>query len=79
MFVFHLIYDYEKAVKLSETIESYLSFKEVLNIGYFFLRKLVDLENGKKTDLQNHLSIVRKLRRGSMNFIHRLGSTLHLI
>jgi len=69
-------YDYEKAMKLSDEISQYLSFKEVLNIGYFFFKKLIDLSDGKTKDLQNHLSITRKLRRGLMHLMNRLGLTL---
>jgi len=70
-------YDYEKAMKLSKNIEKHLSFDMTLNIGYFFLKKLIDLNDGKKADLQKHLSIARKLRRGLMNLMSRLGLTLH--
>jgi hypothetical protein len=70
-------YDYNKAMKLSEVIKEELSFKEVLHIGYFFLKRLADLNDGLKKDSQIIRSTLRKLKRGLMNLIRRMGSILH--
>lgn len=70
-------YDYKKAMKLADKISKHLSFKEVLHIGYFFLKRLADLNDGSKTGFQKRHSILKKLRQVLMNLMRRLVSILH--
>jgi len=69
-------YDYDTAMKLSEKLERSMSFKEMINIGYFFLLRLSAFKNGQKKGYQKRPLIPRKLTRGFMNLIRRMDLIL---
>ena len=70
-------YDGKKAMKLVERVKEELSFKECLSIGYFFLNRLNSYRSGQPNGLRVYHSIRKKFRRGLMNLMQRMGSTLH--
>ena len=69
-------YDYAKAMKLVDEVKDKMSFKEVLNIGSFFLQRLIELNSGQAVRLRNRSLILRKLKRGWQRLIQRLASML---
>lgn len=68
-------YDYDKAMKLVPEIEEKLSFKEVINMGYFFFRRLIVLNNGLSKGHPRQSLMIRKLKRVFWNLTQRLAST----
>lgn len=70
-------YDYDTAMKLSSEIEQHLSFKEVLNIGYFFLKRLADLNDGQTKSYRKSPSIIKRFKQVLTNLIRRMASTPH--
>jgi hypothetical protein len=70
-------YDYDKAMKLVPEIEEKLSFKELINIGYFFFRRLIALNNGLSKGHRKQSSMIKKLKRGFWSLTQRLASTRH--
>jgi hypothetical protein len=67
-------YDYEKAMRLVDDVSEKMSFKEVLNIGYFFLQKLIALNNGQKINATKGSLILKRLKRAWWNLGQRLVS-----
>jgi hypothetical protein len=67
-------YDYEKAMRLVDEVSNQMSFKEVLNIGYFFLQRLIVLNNGQKTKRTKASLILKRLKRAWWNLGQRLAS-----
>jgi hypothetical protein len=67
-------YDYHKATKLAKKLAECLSFKEMLHIGYFFLKRLADLNDGPKKERRKGVLIVRKLKRVFWSLTKRMDS-----
>ena len=66
-------YDYEEAMELRASIEAQLSIIEVMTIGAFFLRILLDFKSGNLTEWQPASLPLRKLRLALKGLVSRSG------
>lgn len=66
-------YDYDKATKLVDKVSLQMSFSDVVNIGYFFFWKLIALKRGYVNGHRKLNSPRRKLKRGLVISMKRLG------
>lgn len=69
-------YDYNKALKYANVIESKLDFKTVYNMGAFFLKKLNALINGYQIESPNQNTLKKRFKLAFMNLVQRLVSIL---
>jgi hypothetical protein len=71
-------YDGQKAMMLVKRVQTELSFKDCVSMGYFFFKRLGGLMTGQLSRLQNRDSRLRKLRLACSSLIQRLGYTVQL-
>lgn len=69
-------YSYDKSMKIADELGSNMSFKDVVSMGNFFLRKLIGLKSGSSMVWLHRLWIVKKLRRVQKRLINYLDSML---
>ena len=68
-------YDYQLAMMYEKKIND-LDFKTVLNMGAFFLQRLIDLHSGSKSAWQKPYSVLKRLRQVLGGWLQRLVSML---
>ncbi len=72
----HSEYDGEKALLMVDRVKTELSTKEVLSMGYFFLKRLPGLMSGQTARWRKYNSLPQRLKRALLNLMQRLVSML---
>lgn len=69
--------EYDKGKALAMDIENSMSFKDVANMGYFFLKRLNGFMNGSGNTFQKHHKIRRKLKQAYRTLMRSMVSMAH--